>query len=87
MCKPFADPRMGGVGTRQSVYGSTGLLSRLTDMFLDHRYFDENASQSLLGKAVSCLSGRTAVYRRSLLMEIQARVHERDVLGRPVPVG
>jgi cellulose synthase/poly-beta-1,6-N-acetylglucosamine synthase-like glycosyltransferase len=69
--KPFANPRIGGVGTRQSVYGSTGFLARITDMFLDHRYFDENASQSLLGKAVSCLSGRTAVYRRALLLEIE----------------
>jgi hyaluronan synthase len=69
--KPFADPRIGGVGTRQSVYGSKGFLARITDMFLDHRYFDENASQSLLGKAVSCLSGRTAVYRRELLLEIE----------------
>jgi cellulose synthase/poly-beta-1,6-N-acetylglucosamine synthase-like glycosyltransferase len=40
-------------------------------MFLDHRYFDENASQSFLGRAVSCLSGRTAVYRRKLLMQIE----------------
>jgi cellulose synthase/poly-beta-1,6-N-acetylglucosamine synthase-like glycosyltransferase len=71
VCKPFADPKIGGVGTRQSVYGSKGFLSRITDMFLDHRYFDENASQSFLGRAVSCLSGRTAVYRRKLLMQIE----------------
>ncbi|MHA6619059.1 glycosyltransferase [Pseudonocardia sp. DLS-67] len=71
VAKPFADPRIGGVGTRQSVYGSKGFLARITDMFLDHRYFDENASQSLLGQAVSCLSGRTAVYRRELLLEIE----------------
>ncbi|MBL8924734.1 MAG: glycosyltransferase [Pseudonocardia sp.] len=83
VCKPFADPRMGGVGTRQSVYGSTGLLSRLTDMFLDHRYFDENASQSYLGKAVSCLSGRTAVYRRSVLMEIQEDFMSETFWGVP----
>jgi hyaluronan synthase len=69
--KPFSDPRIGGVGTRQSVYGSTGLLARITDMFLDHRYFDENASQSYLGRAVSCLSGRTAVYRRVLLLDVE----------------
>ncbi|HSU11359.1 MAG TPA: glycosyltransferase, partial [Pseudonocardia sp.] len=83
VCKPFADPRMGGVGTRQSVYGSTGLLSRLTDMFLDHRYFDENASQSFLGKAVSCLSGRTAVYRRSVLMQIQQEFMGETFWGVP----
>ena len=83
VCKPFADPRIGGVGTRQSVYGSTGLLSRLTDMFLDLRYFDENASQSLLGKAVSCLSGRTAVYRRSVLMDIQEEFMNETFWGVP----
>jgi hyaluronan synthase len=83
VCKPFADPRIGGVGTRQSVYGSTGLLSRLTDMFLDHRYFDENASQSLLGKAVSCLSGRTAVYRRSVLMDIEDEFMNETFWGIP----
>ena len=86
MCKPFADPKIGGVGTRQSVYGSKGFLARMTDMFLDHRYFDENASQSFLGRAVSCLSGRTAVYRRKLLHGDRARLHARDVLGRAVPV-
>jgi hyaluronan synthase len=40
-------------------------------MFLDHRYFDENASQTRMGRAVSCLSGRTAVYRRALLLEVE----------------
>jgi cellulose synthase/poly-beta-1,6-N-acetylglucosamine synthase-like glycosyltransferase len=71
VCKPFADPQIGGVGTRQAVYGSSGFLARITDMFLDHRYFDENASQSYLGRAVSCLSGRTAVYRRQLLLDVE----------------
>jgi hyaluronan synthase len=83
VCKPFADPRIGGVGTRQSVYGTKGFLARITDMFLDHRYFDENASQSLLGKAVSCLSGRTAVYRRALLMDIEAEFMHETFWGVP----
>lgn len=81
--KPFADPRMGGVGTRQSVYGSKGFLARITDMFLDHRYFDENASQSLLGAAVSCLSGRTAVYRRVLLLEVEQEFMDETFWGVP----
>ena len=83
VCKPFADPRIGGVGTRQSVYGTKGFLARITDMFLDHRYFDENASQSFLGKAVSCLSGRTAVYRRDLLMAIEAEFMQETFWGVP----
>jgi hypothetical protein len=52
-------------------------------MFLDHRYFDENASQSLLGKAVSCLSGRTAVYRRSVLMDIEQDFMHETFWGVP----
>ncbi len=83
VCKPFADPRIGGVGTRQSVYGSRGFLTRITDMFLDHRYFDENASQSFLGKAVSCLSGRTAVYRRQLLLDIEDEFMDETFWGVP----
>lgn len=71
VCKPFADPRIGGVGTRQNVYRPKGFLARITDMFLDHRYYDENACQSVVGRAVSCLSGRTAIYRRHILMDIE----------------
>ena len=83
VCKPFADPRIGGVGTRQSVYGGRGFLARITDMFLDHRYFDENASQTYLGKAVSCLSGRTAIYRRELLLEIEDDFMDEAFWGVP----
>jgi hyaluronan synthase len=83
VCKPFADPRIGGVGTRQSVYGARGFLARITDMFLDHRYFDENASQTYLGKAVSCLSGRTAIYRRHLLLEIEDDFMDESFWGVP----
>jgi cellulose synthase/poly-beta-1,6-N-acetylglucosamine synthase-like glycosyltransferase len=83
VCKPFADPRIGGVGTRQSVYGGRGFLARITDMFLDHRYFDENASQTYLGKAVSCLSGRTAIYRRALLLEIEGDFMDETFWGIP----
>ena len=83
VCMPFADPRVGGVGTRQSVLGATGFLARITDMFLDHRYFDENASQTYLGRAVSCLSGRTAVYRRALLVEIEDEFMQEEFWGVP----
>ena len=81
--KPFADPQIGGVGTRQSVYGTGGFLARITDMLLDHRYFDENASQSYLGRAVSCLSGRTAVYRRRLLLDVEPEFMSETFWGVP----
>ena len=68
MCKPFADPGIGGVSTRQNVSEPARVWQRLNDMYLDYRYFDENAVADRVGRAVSCLSGRTAVYRRELLL-------------------
>jgi hyaluronan synthase len=80
---PFEDPRVGGAASRQNVYDPTGFLSRVNDMYLDYRYFDENAAQTYLGRAVSCISGRTAVYRRELLLEISDEFMEETFLGVP----
>lgn len=87
VCKPFADPRIGGVGTRQNVYNPRGFLQRVNDMYLDYRYFDENAAQTVLGRAVSCLSGRTAVYRRALLLEISDEFMNETFWGVPCMSG
>ncbi|MFF4402768.1 glycosyltransferase [Streptomyces sp. NPDC001480] len=87
VCKPFADPKIGGVGTRQNVYNPKGFLQRVNDMFLDYRYFDENAAQTVMGRAVSCLSGRTAVYRRELLLEISEDFMEETFMGVPCMSG
>jgi hyaluronan synthase len=86
-CKPFADPKVGGVGTRQNVYNPKGFLQRVNDMYLDYRYFDENAAQSRMGRAVSCLSGRTAVYRRELLLEISEDFMAETFMGVPCMSG
>ncbi|MEV1022338.1 glycosyltransferase [Streptomyces sp. NPDC050264] len=87
VCRPFADPRIGGVGTRQNVYNPRGFLLRVTDMFLDYRYFDENAAQTVMGRAVSCLSGRTAVYRRALLLEVSDDFMSETFWGVPCMSG
>ena len=68
--QPFADPDIAGVGTRQNVLNPTTVWERLNDFYLDYRYFDEAAAQTVMGRAVSCLSGRTAVYRRRVLLQI-----------------
>ena len=69
-CMPFADPQVGAVTTRQNVMNPRSPWQHLNDMYLDYRYYHELPSQSVSGKAVSCLSGRTAIYRRSLLETI-----------------
>jgi cellulose synthase/poly-beta-1,6-N-acetylglucosamine synthase-like glycosyltransferase len=87
VCMPFADPSVGGVGTRQSVHNPRGFLQRVNDMYLDLRYFDENAGQTYLGKAVSCLSGRTAVYRREILLQVSSEFMLETFLGVPCMSG
>jgi hyaluronan synthase len=87
VAKPFADPRVGGVGTRQNVANPRTRWQHLNDMYLDYRYFDEIASQTVLGRAVSCLSGRTAVYRRALLLQVSDRFMNETFLGVPCMSG
>jgi cellulose synthase/poly-beta-1,6-N-acetylglucosamine synthase-like glycosyltransferase len=72
---PFIDPQIGGVGTRQNMYPSDGrnptLWERLADIYLDIRYADEVPATTRWGRAVSCLSGRTAAYRTELLQSLR----------------
>lgn len=72
---PFADPAIGGVGTRQHMYPTNGaaptLWERLADIYLDIRYSDEVPATTRWGRAVSCLSGRTAAYRTRLLQSMR----------------
>ena len=83
---PFQDPEIGGVATRQSVYNPKGFLQRVNDIYLDLRYFDENA-QTFLGRAVSCISARTGIYRRELLLRIGDDFMEESFLDVPCMSG
>ena len=84
---PFVDPLIGAVATRQNVYNPSGFLQRVNDIYLDLRYFDENAAQTFLGRAVSCISGRTGVYRRELLTALGEEFMAETFLGVPCMSG
>lgn len=88
---PFADPKVGGVGTRQNMYPTDGkkatLWERLADIYLDIRYADEVPATTRLGRAVSCLSGRTAAYRAALLKELREPFLNETFMGRPCMSG
>jgi len=83
VCMPFADHRVGGVTARQNVSDPATLWQRLNDMYLDYRYSHELPSQSAAGRALSCLSGRTAVYRRDLLLKLSDRFMNETFWGVP----
>jgi hyaluronan synthase len=85
--KPFADPRIGGVGTRQKVYLRGTVWQRIADMFLDVRYEDEAPALTRMGQALSCLSGRTAAYRRAVLLPLLDDFLGETFFGKPCMSG
>jgi cellulose synthase/poly-beta-1,6-N-acetylglucosamine synthase-like glycosyltransferase len=79
---PFADPKVGGVGTRQNAYRpKTSAWRRVADWMIDVRYLDYVPAQSRAG-AVACLSGRTVAYRRSAVMPVLEHLEDEYFLGR-----
>jgi len=68
--KPFADPAVGGVGTRQKVANvEEGLMRRIAMWWLNAKLLDYMPGLSNKGVAV-VLSGRTAAYRRSYILPL-----------------
>jgi hyaluronan synthase len=79
---PFADWKVGGVGTRQNVYlPRTSVWRRVANWMIDIRYLDYVPSQGRAG-AVACLSGRTAAYRRSAVLPILDHLENEFFLGK-----
>jgi cellulose synthase/poly-beta-1,6-N-acetylglucosamine synthase-like glycosyltransferase len=79
---PFADPAVGGVGTRQNPYqAETSVWRRMADWMIDVRYLDYVRAQSRRG-AVACLSGRTAAYRRRAVLPVLENLEDEFFLGR-----
>jgi cellulose synthase/poly-beta-1,6-N-acetylglucosamine synthase-like glycosyltransferase len=79
---PFADPKVGGVGTRQNAYQpQSNIWRRVANWMLDVRYLDYVPAQGRAG-AVACLSGRTAAYRRSAVLPVLGHLEHEFFLGR-----
>jgi len=79
---PFADPEVGGVGTRQNAYlPGTSVWRRIADWLIDVRYLDYVRAQARAG-AVACLSGRTAAYRRKAVLPVLENLEDEFFLGR-----
>jgi cellulose synthase/poly-beta-1,6-N-acetylglucosamine synthase-like glycosyltransferase len=79
---PFADPEVGAVSTRQSVYRpNTSVWRRVADWILDNRYLDYVPATGRVGGVV-CVSGRTAAYRRQLVLDVLPHLEHEYFLGR-----
>ena len=84
---PFRDPEVGGVGTRQSVAArGTSVMRRLASWTLNLRYADYVPAMGARG-SVACLSGRTAAYRRSVVLPLLADLEHEWFLGQECVAG
>jgi cellulose synthase/poly-beta-1,6-N-acetylglucosamine synthase-like glycosyltransferase len=80
--KPFSDPEVGGVSTRQNVYQrTTSIWRRVADWLVNLRYLDYVPAMGRAG-AVPCISGRTAVYRRSAVLPVLENLENEFFLGK-----
>lgn len=79
---PFIDPMVGAVGTQQNVFEpNTSVWRRVADWIIDNRYLDYVPATGRAG-AVVCVSGRTAAYRRSVVLTVLPHLEHEFFLGR-----
>lgn len=84
---PFQDPKVGGVGTYQNVLAPKTLAQKIFDIQLDLRYCFEYPFLAAAGDALICLSGRTAFYRRDIVLPMLHDLEYETFFGKPVISG
>ncbi|MBI4091608.1 MAG: glycosyltransferase, partial [Candidatus Levybacteria bacterium] len=84
---PFADSRVAGVATYQSVLNPKTFAQKIFDIQLDLRYRHEYPFLAAAGDALVCLSGRTALYRREVILPMLPKLVNETFLGKPVISG
>jgi N-acetylglucosaminyltransferase len=79
---PFIDPAVGAVSTQQNVYQrTTSIWRRIADWMVNLRYYDYVPAMGRKG-AVICVSGRTAAYRRAVILPLLPNLEHEFFLGR-----
>ncbi|MEV4532551.1 glycosyltransferase family 2 protein [Asanoa sp. NPDC049518] len=81
LIKPFADPRVGGVTTRQRILDpDRNALTRWADWLENVRNEYSMPGMSVLG-TIGCLPGRTIAFRRSILVRSMDKFLHEKFLG------
>lgn len=79
---PFADPQVGAVSTQQNVYQrESSIWRRIADWMVNLRYYDYAPAMGRKG-GVICVSGRTAAYRRSVILPLLPNLEHEFFLAR-----
>ncbi|WP_426593907.1 glycosyltransferase [Cellulomonas sp. McL0617] len=81
LVKPFANPAVGGVTTRQRILDPTrSWITRWADWLENTRALYSMPAQSSLGQ-IGCLPGRTIAFRRRILMQVMDAFMTEKFLG------
>jgi cellulose synthase/poly-beta-1,6-N-acetylglucosamine synthase-like glycosyltransferase len=79
---PFRNPTIGGVAVKQNAIDPYHLWQKIADLLWDQRNSLDWPSQAAMGNALTCLSGRTAVYRRKILLPLLDEFLNENIMQR-----
>jgi N-acetylglucosaminyltransferase len=82
LLSPFSDPVIGGVTPRNHPVRRQSIWQKMTDVFWDMRNYYDLPSQTAVGSALTCLTGRTSLYRREILLPKLAEFLNEILLGK-----
>jgi cellulose synthase/poly-beta-1,6-N-acetylglucosamine synthase-like glycosyltransferase len=79
---PFSDPTIGGVTPRNHPVKRRSMWEKMTDVFWDMRNYYDLPSQTAMGSFLTCLTGRTSLYRRHIILPKLDEFLNEILLGR-----
>lgn len=79
---PFEDKEIGGVTARVHPIERSTIWQRMTEIYWNIRNYYDLPSQSVMGKSLSCLSGRTSLYRRHIVLSKLELFLNEMILGK-----
>ena len=81
---PFKEPEIGGVTVRNHpIKGHhLSIWQKMTDIFWDMRNYHDLPSQTAMGRMLSCLSGRSSLYRRQIIVPKLDELLNEVILGK-----
>lgn len=85
--KPFSDPKIGAVSPKQVVRTQSTLSQKLYEAQMRLQFAIDYPALSAVSQSSSCVSGRTAVYRRNALLPVIDDLTEETFLGKQVISG
>ncbi len=79
---PFEDDKVGGVAPRQDVMEANTLAKKLFRIHIFSRYGNDLIFQAAFGNALSCISGRTGIYRHSAIANLTGELLNEKFFGK-----